>query len=113
MQKNPRDPGEYNVKLTIEAATPSNANSGQQTKTWATAFQRWGKVEPNNGGEKFQQHQIQGNVTHIVSMNSDSDTRGITNQHRLTFSGRTLGILAAYDAETDFREVILHCEEVK
>lgn len=112
MQKDPRNPGEYNCKVAVNRLAKSDANSGQQVKTFAVAFNRWAKITPNNGGEKFQQHQIQGNVTHLVQMNSDANTRTITNRDTLTYGTKTLNILAAYDDESDSREVVLHCEEV-
>lgn len=108
---NAKDPGQRNIRISIEANTPTTDGSGQVQKSWAELFKRWGKVVPVNGEESFKGHQLQAGVTHLVYLPSDSGTRAITPENRIVLRGKTIEIMAAYDVDFERVEVVLQCKE--
>lgn len=108
---NIREPGLRNQRVAVERNTRPPAGDGQLGNSWGLYCKRWGSVSQVSGSESFKGHQLQADVTHIVFLPSDAETRLITVKDRLTVKGKTLNILSVYDVELSGIEVAVQCKE--
>ena len=106
--------GEYDQRVTIwQNKSDRSANTdGQRPEDSEQYIQRWARVKPISGGERFLAQQTKADVTHRVWMHSDSRTRAITPKMWLTLrDGTRLNIKRVFDAELRNIEVELECNQ--
>lgn len=88
--------------LTIQTVTPATNTFGERTETWASTTTRRGRIEPTGGGESIQSGKTEASATHVGVMRYYA----LTPQHRITWDGRTFGIVHAeydHDRKTETR----------
>lgn len=106
--------GEYRTQITIyEQTSGTTPNADGQVPEAETAFlERWAKVIPIHGRERFLAQQTQADVTHFVRMRYDSDTKTITPKMWVKLrDGTRLNIVRAYDPDAGRCEIELECNE--
>lgn len=103
--------GKRRKRIVIEQSTLVADAAGQLVPTWSTYCERWGEALAVTGGETFRARQLEADVTWLIRLRSDSETRGITPQMRLRFDGNTVNIGRVYDAEGRRREIEIQGKE--
>lgn len=106
------DSRELRERVTIQARDESTLSTyGEVTEAWTTYIARWAKVEPLSGREYSRQDGSQAEITHRVTMRSDSETRAITPKHRVSYDSRVLQIVRATDVGERNIKFVLDCKE--
>ncbi len=102
--------GELNQRVTIQSCTEAADAAGQLIRTWSTWLAAVPvKVESVAGGEAIRGRQVSATATTLFTIRWVS---GVTTRMRLTYEGRTLGILRAGDPYGDRRELRIEAAEV-
>ena len=102
--------GEYDQRVTVWKDEPTTNADGQRVENAVKVMRRWACVRPLTGRETVQTQQMQADVTHRVTMHSDTLTRTIVPAWWLTLSdGTRLNITSAVDMEMAKIEVELMC----
>ena len=104
--------GKRRTLVTIEQSTEADDASGQPLPTWSTFIQRWGDFEATGGSERFRGRQVSAQVTHVVELLSDSQTRAITPGMRLAVGTKTVNITVARELNGEKKLVELQGIEV-
>lgn len=77
-------------RLKTDAEGLTRQASGKPDKSdadnWTTHVTRWAEIEEPGGGETQQEGQVRSEVTHLVWMDWDSETRTITSEMRVNWS---------------------------
>lgn len=83
-------------RITIETPTATLDAAGQPIRTWATygTASLPAKVEPVSGGEIVRGRQVSAETTIVFTIRY---LTGVTTQMRVSWLGRTFGIVRAYD----------------
>jgi SPP1 family predicted phage head-tail adaptor len=103
--------GGLNNRITLQSATFAPDGAGQPIPTWAT----WGtanlpaKVEQVTGGETVRGRQVSAETQVVFTVRW---LAGVTPKMRVSWDGRTLGIVRASDPYGDRRELRIECREV-
>ena len=106
--------GEYDKRVTVWKNDPTrSANTdGQRPESATQHCQRWASVMPARAVERLVSQQIKADVTHVVRMRRDSETKDITAAFWLTLSdGTRLDIRGIFDVDSRKVELLLECNE--
>ncbi len=108
--------GSYDRRVTVWQNEPTYNTDRQPVENGVEFISRWVNVRPvagpERGGERFQAQQTQADVTHLVRMHSDSQTRTITPKMWLTLhNGTRLDITRITDVGFRQIELELECNE--
>ncbi len=101
--------GDLRQRVTIQQASYTRNAYAERVTNWSTFATVWGAVEALNGRELVEARQVQAEINIRVRIRYRA---GITAQMRVTFSGRTLEIVAPPIEHTRRREMWLLCKEV-
>ena len=113
--------GRYRSIVVIEK--PRAATSGDAFKAvdysddanWIELFSRRAAIEPAQGREFVTGSQTSGEVSHIVRMRYDAETKSILPTYRLRLgdgvSRRVFGIVGKIDVNERHRELVFQCLE--
>lgn len=114
MARSPGHPaGERNNRVTVELNTPTVNDDGQKVAVWGTAFRTWAKIVPRGGRERWVFEQLRAEVSHIVRLLANDQTRGIKPAtHRFNNGGQILNIESVIDVDTRRVELEFRCTEV-
>ena len=89
----PAGPKRYRItiqRLKTDAESVARAASGQidldDPANWTTHCPRWAEILPAGGREFDQAGQVRAELTHLVAISFDSETRKITSQMRLQWT---------------------------
>ena len=105
------DAGSLRSRITIQSATSTQDAAGQAVRTWTNfAASVPAKVESVAGGETIRGRQVVATATTLFTIRF---LDGVSTQMRISFEGRTLGILRAGDPYGDRRELRIEAAEVK
>lgn len=105
--------GKFNKRVDILQKREDSLNEyGHATDNWVVQFSRWAAIETGGGREFGMQDQQQADVSHKVTLRSDSATRQITPKHRIRLKDRTLELTKAVDVNEGLMEVSCDCKEV-
>ena len=95
--------------VAIEEQSGTDINGfGEPVENWTTFANAWVYVSTMSGREFIQAKEIHAELSHILT------TRYIDGVHpkmRVSYNGRTLDILAAFDADETRRELKIYCRE--
>lgn len=104
--------GEYDQRVTICKNVPTTNADGQQVELESEWIQRWAKVEPLGGRERFLAQQVQADVTYRVRMRSDAQTRTMTPKMWIKLrDGTVLNILRVSDIDLRKVELDIECNQ--
>jgi SPP1 family predicted phage head-tail adaptor len=104
--------GQLSQRIAIQTATETVDGSGQPIRTWAALSGPAllpAKVDAVTGGETLRGRQVSAEATTLFTVRYRSD---ITTRMRVTYEGRTLGIVRVSDPYGDRRELRIECREV-
>jgi len=103
--------GEKRTLVTVERKALVSDGAGGQEQTWSVIATAWGKVEMSNGGERFNQQQVDAIATHKFTFNWD-DIAGILPQDRLVIGGEPYEFNVRSIDNVQFRNIlgIVHAE---
>lgn len=96
-------------KVTIQAVTVTQDSFGQPTETWAAWGTAWANIKQLSGRELVNAQQVKGDVTHEFRIRYRD---GVTVRQRLSFDGRTFGILNVNNVNEADVELRLLCKEI-
>lgn len=111
-------PGNYRSRVTVEQ--PKEAESDRDNygeidlnddANWTVFASRFAQVLDKGSREVFRARQIMADISHIVRMHSDPQTRKINPKMRLLLDGRKLNIRSARDRNEQHVEIELECQE--
>ena len=108
------DIGSFNRRVTIEKPDPSASPSDgghvdlSLDANWTTVGTRWARLRTKGGAEGRALEQVQAMTTMFVEIRSDTTTRAILPNWRLTMDSRIFNVEAAYDVD-DAKQVV-RCE---
>ena len=88
--------GKLRHRLELQSAADSTDSYGQPTRTWATYATVWGSVEPVTASEAPLADQLQGAITHSVTLRFTSD---LEVGHRIKFGSRYLNVRGVRNVE--------------
>lgn len=104
--------GQYDKRVTIWKNEPTYNADGQLVENAVEFISRWVNIRPVGGQEQFQAQQTQADVTHLMRMHSDTQTRTITPQMWITtHDGRRLDIQRVFDVGERRIELELECNQ--
>lgn len=85
---------ERNQKIVIERKTVTTDDYGGEVETWATFATEWAKVVYGSGREQREAAQLQGSLPAAFEVDSNSNTRAVTELDRINFDGAYWNISA-------------------
>lgn len=94
--------------VTIQSRTDVSDGRGGSAPTWGTHVAVWANVSPVSSGEAFSAGQLQGSITHRVTLRYQS---GITTGMRVLWGSRVLLIEGVRNLDEERRVVVLDCRE--
>ena len=101
-------PGKYNRRVTIEAMTTTDDDSGGQAESWATLSQAWVEATPTGGGERLEAGAMQATQNWRIETHWRSD---VTTGHRLAAtwlpSGHRIFLDRVFDPYGDRRMLVM------
>jgi SPP1 family predicted phage head-tail adaptor len=100
--------GNLRQRITIKTDTLTDDGSGGVTKTPSTHATAWAKVEPISSREAYQQGQLQGSISHRVTLRYQA---GIRPKMRVEWGSRTFQIVGVRTETEEGRIVVLDCLE--
>lgn len=107
--------GKYRDTVEIQEIAGTEDAFGQKDlddeDNWIEFATRKAHVSARGGREFFRGGQIQADVSHQVTIRSDSTTRAITSEMRIVWGTKTLQITTIHEADNKQRELILLCIE--
>ncbi len=104
--------GEYDKRVTVWEDVPTANNDGQLVPVATEFIERWVKITPIAGTERFIAQQTKADITHRVRMRSDTQTRTITTKMWITMRGGTrLDIKRVFDVDVRKVELELECNQ--
>lgn len=104
--------GQYDQRCTFYKDDPTENDDGQLVENESEQFSRWCKVDGLYGIEYNVGNQQISDVTHRVTLRSDSDTRTITASWWLDLPDSTrVDVIYAFDRTNLKMEVELLCRE--
>lgn len=93
--------GKLRHRITIQTYTQTVQNNGEVTHNWSTFAERWASWKQVTATEiESQADQIEGRVSHEFLIRK---TDGVTQDMRITYSGRTFNIVGVTADSTDER----------
>ena len=103
--------GKLPHRVTVQQLTQTTKEStGDQTETWIPRESVWAAIEPIAGNERFASAQIQGDVTHMITIRPIDDLKS---SWRITHEGRTFHIAQPpINIEERGRKMVLMCKEM-
>ncbi len=106
-------PGKYKTRVTFRNPTRAANNLNEQVPAYTELYcKRWAYVVPSSAREFVQAQQVEGLVSMIMRVRSDSQTRAITSDMRIEIGSRVVNIGGVYDETEARQEVVLWCTEV-
>ena len=99
--------GEYDRRVTIYynlAARTANAD-GQRPESETEYCKRWCSVIPRSAVERFMSRQMKDDVTHVVRMRRDSETKLITSAYWFDLSDGTRMNIVSGPFDVDGRQI--------
>lgn len=104
--------GSRNMKIRVEKLVQGDDDaSGQPVEAWELFCPRWAEVVATGGSERYKGRQIQANMSHVVTVISDSKTRLITPGMRIIWRSRPLNIVVVQPLDGVIREIQILCTE--
>lgn len=103
--------GALRHRVVVLRPTTTKDARGGEVVTWSDETERWANVEPLAGREYFASQQMQGELTHRVTMRYDPDLP-LRPKWRLQFKGRILDIETILPIEERNHEWQLMCREL-
>ncbi len=110
--------GKYNQRVVIEKLKdnpPIDDAHGEvdltDERNWETHSRPWASINTKGGNEFWRVDKVEANVSHMLRLQYDRETRDINQQMRIKFRGRTLNIAAAYDIDEMHREIEIQATE--
>ena len=103
--------GKLRQRITIEAGNPGSDGFGGQTDPWASPVvidRVWARIEPLRGFEQLRGMQLEGRVTHRITIRHRDD---VSPANRIRFGARLFSIRTVIDIEERSRWLELLCEE--
>lgn len=98
-----------NKRVKIQSAGRTSDGAGGATVAWTDVATVWAAVEPLTGKEPYIAQQLQGQVTHKVTVRYRT---GITPAQRVLYGTRVFDVEAVVDPKERHSVLILACEEV-
>lgn len=108
MGRKPLSPGHLRHSLVIETLTDVDDGRGGSAPTWATVATVFGRVMPVSAREAFMAGQVQGTVSHRVTLRWID---GVRPKMRITWGSRILLIEGVRNLEEEGRILELDCSE--
>jgi len=102
--------GDLNQRLTIQQATVARDTYGAEIQTWATYATVWASKKHNVSREFYSAQKINAEVTDLFIIRYRST---ITTKMRISYNGRTYGILGADDPDGKRQEIWLTARVVE
>lgn len=96
--------GHYPHRITIQSATTTRNDYGDEVETWADFVTRWANVKPLRGTERWTAQQVQPDITHEIYMRY---VAGVTSDMRVVFKGRTINLKEVVNVEEKNVELYL------
>lgn len=101
--------GKLRHRIAIEETTETpDSSTNEPVDDWKQIKSMWASIEPAQGAEGFSADQVQGTVSHVITVRS---VAGISNKMRVRFNDRIFGILAVLNVEERGAEGRLACME--
>ena len=106
--------GDYHKRVTVwrNSSSRSANTDGQRPESGEEFCRRWANVIPMRSRERFLAKQTKQDVTHVVVMRWDSQTKNITSAYWLTLpDGTRLDIKSIFDVDGKNYELELECNQ--
>lgn len=104
--------GSRRFKVQIQRPSQADDAGGQVQQSFVQYCKpRWAEVVATGGTERFRGRQIQAQMTHVITVISDSETRGITPGMQVIWRGRTINLEVVMPMEGKIREIQLQGKE--
>lgn len=105
--------GTYRVPVKVWKPTRSQNSYNETVPAYTELYcKRKARISPSSGREFVAAQAVQPELSCIIAMRSDSVTRAITPDMRITRDGRTFNIGAVYDEHTLNKEVKIWATEI-
>ena len=104
--------GTMRRRITIQTPTATQDAAGQPLVSWADltgGSNLPARVESVTGGETVRGRQVSAEATTLLTIRY---LAGVTPRQRVSYEGRTLGIVRASDPDGGRRELRIECREV-
>jgi SPP1 family predicted phage head-tail adaptor len=101
-------PGDLRHRITIEQVIETTDANGTITEEWVTFANRWASVEPLDGRELFEAHQVNAEISHRIRLRW---LAGVVPKMRVTFGVRFFMIESVANPSERNEELIVMCHE--
>ena len=100
--------GHLRHRITIQTGGRTGDGRGGVTKAWTTHAAVWARVQPVSAREAFAAGQLQGAITHRITLRF---TSGVTTAMRVSWGSRVLRVIGVRNPGEDDRLLELDCVE--
>lgn len=99
--------GKLTQRGTIQTETEVTDDYGGRTRSWSDSATVWMRIQPFSGDERIFGMQINGRVTHKITMRYT----GLTQKDRISHKGKIYNIRAILNEESRDRKLVVMVEE--
>lgn len=104
--------GDLSDRVEIQVRQKQTDPNGQVVDIHSTTYFRWANVMPVSGTEgQSGVNQITADVTHLIQLRYDEQTRNITPLDRIISDGRELNIVRVYDPDGLRKQMAIQANE--
>jgi SPP1 family predicted phage head-tail adaptor len=102
--------GKYQHLIAIQSVTTAQDQYAQPTRTYATVWQPWARVQAISGSESVDEKRGQrvAGTSHVFTIRYRA---GVTPKHRILWGARKFEIVAVLDLDGDRTELEIHARE--
>lgn len=101
--------GDLRHRIGLQTATRTSDGEGGSAVAWSTSVTVWASIEPANGREPYIANQLNGQVSHKITIRYRS---GVTTGQRVLFGTRTFDVQAVLNKDERNELMTLYCLEV-
>lgn len=101
--------GDLCHRISLQTASRTSDGGGGSTVSWTTSVTVWASIEPANGREPYIANQLNGQVSHKITIRYRS---GVTTGYRVLFGTRTFDVQAVLNKDERNELMTLYCLEV-
>lgn len=103
--------GSLRSRITIQIWEENPGTTGEPIATWSDFTTVWGSLIPFGGSEKFDNHQVAGEMFYKIRVRYSAKMAQVTEKDRAVFKSRIFDIISILNNGERNKEMTLVCKE--
>ena len=103
--------GSLRSRIIIQSWEENPGDTGEPIATWSDFTTVWGSVIPFGGSEKFDNHQLAGEMIYKIRVRYSAKMAQVTEKYRAVFKTRIFDIISILNNGERNKEITLICKE--